>query len=228
MRLTKLVEEKQLGSGWVKALLTDCSVNPGLQRCMIERPGHRDAYLSTSGWRGSVHFIDVELLPGAAENEKYFLFKPEVVQFMSASANYQLSIVDQNGTALAKCGLSWKGVRPYLPPQHGAGVIGTSSAPAIETTPPVVEVAPVQAEPPVKSPTDPMEGLTGWGVGSQISEIDEPVEPAEPLAPVIEPSVPTVPSEIFKVDCPFGASSPFGPHKIFSNTVFCPICSKHV
>ena len=228
MRLTKLVEEKQLGPGWVKALLTDCSVNPGQQRCMIERPGHRDAYLSTSGWRGSVHFIEVELLSGAAENEKYFLFKPDVVQFMSASANYQLSIVDQNGTALAKCGLSWKGVRPYLPPQHGAGVIGTSSAPPTETTPPVVEVAPVQTEQPVESPTDPTEGLTGWDLDAQIPETTVCVEPVQTFAPVVEPSVPAVPAEIFKVDCPFGASSPFGPHKIFSNTVFCPICSKHV
>ncbi len=228
MRLTKLVEEKQLGPGWVKALLTDCSVNPGQQRCMIERPGHRDAYLSTSGWRGSVHFIEVELLSGAAENEKFFLFKPEVVQFMSASANYQLSIVDQNGTALAKCGLSWKGVRPYLPPQHGAGVIGASSAPPTETAPPVVEVAPVQTEQPVESPTDPTEGLTGWGLDAQIPETTVCVEPVQTFAPVVEPSVAAVPAEIFKVDCPFGASSPFGPHKIFSNTVFCPICSKHV
>lgn len=225
MQLQKLIAEKQQGPGWVRVVLTNCVLTPGYYRCQVEWLGHRDPYLSASGWKGSVNLINVELTSGPEQHEISFLFEPEVVQYMEASANYQLSIVNSAGTPIDACAMRWKGVPSYRPPKPATSGLEAAVEPLF-----VKSSVPVELESgPVLEQT--FETFSPLGHTDEIvfpMPVETPPLPTQESPPelILEPQVKA--AEIFKIDCPYGTESPLGPHKIFSNTVFCPICSRPV
>lgn len=227
MQVLKLLSEKKRGQGWVKVVVANCVINVGTQRCMVERRGHREAYLSSAGWQASRHFVEVELQTDASDGQMYFLLKPELVGQMSASSNYVLSFVDTSGAVLDECSMAWKGVPSYV---H----IKTSVADSSGLTSDPSQINRPWGEPPVIE-TEPIWGTeespTPWVPEVEVVSDPQPLMPelaqVEPtVAP--EPAPPIERDPVFKIDCPLSATSPHGRHSIYSNTFFCPICSKPV
>lgn len=216
MFFQKLVDERSLGRGWVRVLLKADSAIAGFARCSIERLGLREPYLGRGGWQVASSFLDIEISVGRTENEFSFLLGPDVVRYMSAGSNYQLTMTDTNGAVLGVFPASWRGVPGYSPPM-------TTGSPAGTIAETIVQPAPQVMSDEVKS-----DSLV-WGVdhssATEVQSDPTPVAEVEVVREVIEPVVETpraAPGPIFKVDCPHGQ------HKIMSNMVFCPICSKPV
>jgi hypothetical protein len=221
MFLEKLVDERALGRGWVRVLIKADSVVVGHARCSIERLGLREPYLGRGGWQVASHFLDIEIAAGAVEKQFGFLLGPEVVRHMSTGSNYQLTLTDVSGVVLGSFPAPWRGVPGYSPP---AG----SASPAVSMSDPVAQAPAQEVVNPVST------GSVIWG-GTAVSTDQEPAlsvmnfDPTTPSSVLLSESesvsIPTVsePKQpIFKIDCPHG------PHKIMSNMVFCPICSKPV
>lgn len=227
MQVLKLLSEKTRGQGWVKVVVANCFMNIGTQRCLVEKRGHREAYLSSSGWQASRHFVEVELQMDAPDGQMYFLLKPELVGQMSASSNYVLSFVDTSGVVLDECSMAWKGVPSYvhikkLPADTNGVTIDPNGMNQTWAEPPVIETEPIGRT--EQSPTP-------WVPETEVVSDPLPLMPdltqVEPtVAP--EPAPPVERDPVFKIDCPLSATSPHGRHSIYSNTFFCPICSKPV
>lgn len=220
MYFQKLVDEKALGRGWVRVLLKADLEIAGYARCAIERLGLREPYLGRGGWQVASHFLDIEIFAGDVENHFNFLLGPEVVRHMRAGSNYQLTITDVNAAVLGVFPASWRGVPGYSPPIESGSPAGAVAETHMPST--------LQA-----SDEDSKDSSLVWGLESKTAsgvELDPtPIIPPEVIVETIPEvnmpvvvSPPTMPKTIFKVDCPHGN------HKIMSNMVFCPICSKPV
>jgi hypothetical protein len=216
MFFQKLVDERSLGRGWVRVLIKADSAIAGFARCSIERLGLREPYLGRGGWQVASHFLDIEISVGRTENEFSFLLGPDVVRYMSAGSNYQLTMTDTNGAVLGVFPASWRGVPGYSPPVSAGSLGGTMPEPMAQLTTQVNNDE-------VKS------NALVWGVDhGTVTEVESEttaVAEDEIIPEVIEPVMEApraAPGPIFKVDCPHGQ------HKIMSNMVFCPICSKPV
>jgi hypothetical protein len=224
MFFKKLVDEKSLGRGWVRVVINADSAIAGFARCSIERVGLREPYLGRGGWQVASHFLDIEITVGEGENQFNFLLGPEVVRHMKANSNYQLTITDVRAVVLGVLQASWRGVPGYIPPVTTGSPTGIMIEKLVSTTPQPLDEG-------VK------EDSLVWGLGSATAievELDS-TSTSTPAFPdeVIDVAVPEalepvevkpllVPKPIFKVNCPHGN------HKIMSNMVFCPICSKSV
>lgn len=219
MFLEKLVEEKALGRGWVRVLIKADTEITGPARCSVERLGVREPYLGRGGWQVASHFLDIEIAAGAGDKQFYFLLGPEVVQHMITGSNYQLTFTDLNGVVVGVFPAPWRGVPSYSPPAGAASPAVPMSDP-VAPLPVQTENAPVSdsaviwggASFPINEPSLSVIDLDPPDSTSDFSNVPEPVA----TAPFSEPK------PIFKVDCPYGD------HKIMSNMVFCPICSKPV
>lgn len=216
MFFQKLVDERSLGRGWVRVLIKADSAIAGFARCSIERLGLREPYLGRGGWQVASSFLDIEISVGRTENEFSFLLGPDVVRYMSAGSNYQLTIIDTNGAVLGAFPASWRGVPGYSPPVSVGSPAGTIAETMV---PPATQVI----------NDDVKSSSLVWGVDlstpTEVQQDPTPVAEVEVIPEMIEPVVETpraASGPVFKVDCPHG------PHKIMSNMVFCPICSKPV
>lgn len=219
MFLEKLVEERALGRGWVRVLIKADSEITGHVRCSVERLGLREPYLGRGGWQVASHFLNIEIAAGAGDNQFTFLLGPEVVRHMSPGSNYQLTLTDLNGLVFGAFPAPWRGVPGYSSP--------------VSTASPVIAMSDPVAQAPVRTDTDPVsDGTVIWGGESFSSnETSLPAVDVDPVTDVPDISIgpepvliatPAKKKPIFKIDCPHGN------HKIMSNMVFCPICSKPV
>jgi hypothetical protein len=228
MRFLKLIAERALGSGYVRVQFAEAGVmTTGEYRCVVQRVGRRDSFLGANGWADASKFFMINIEEPSDSGESSFLLKPTVVQYMEASSNYEFTVLDAADSVLGTCNVFWKGVPGYRPPKDSPPVgIEIVSAPNLSGGAPV-------AEPVVERQTDPgpevgwgseaiadgeSSGLDGnLGIDDSQTQSDEnnPQHEGEGLQDVT-PRPPKI-----LMNCPLDAS-----HQIFSDMMFCPICSK--
>lgn len=207
MLITKLTSETALGKGWVRVELTSNALMPGMALGLLERPGYRERFLGENGWQVASYLFELELISLQVDGGFSFLLSPETVLHMHSGSNYQFTISKHDGTTQqGACAMSWKGIPPYVPPRGKSGP-GPTVAPESKGKP---------------EPAAPYEGEV-WptGPGPVAPELPDPlpIEPA-PIAPELLDPISTQPESIIKVQCRHCDN------EIFSNMVFCPICSK--
>lgn len=207
MLITKLTSETALGKGWVRVELTSNTLMPGFALGSLERPGYREPFLGKNGWQVASYQFELELISLRVDGGFGFLMGPENVQHMHSGSNYQLTIFKDDGTtSQGSCALPWKGIPSYVPPK-GTGGRGPAVAPEPKGKPELA--APYEGE------------VWPTGPGPITPELPDPlpIEP-DPIAPELPDPISTQPESIIKVQCRHCGN------KIFSNMVFCPICSK--
>lgn len=228
MRFLKLIAERALGPGYVRVQFAEAGLMlAGEYRCVVQRVGRRDSFLGTNGWADASKFLMINIEELSEAGESSFLLKPTVVQYMEASSNYEFTILDAADSVLGTCNVFWKGVPGYRPPKDSPPVgIEIVSAPGTSGGAPVFE-------PEVKRQTDPGPEV-GWGSEATVdgessaSEGNVGVDDSQRYSDEKNPQnggegnqeVMPRPPKIL-VNCPLDAT-----HQIFSDMMFCPICSK--
>jgi hypothetical protein len=208
MLIYKLTSETLLGKGWVRVELTSNTLVPGVALGSLERPGYRERFLGEKGWQVASYLFELELTSLQVDGVLSFLMGPETVQHMHSGSNYQLTILKHDGaTTQGSCALPWKGIPPYVPPKGKGG--------------PWPTVAPEPMAKPKPKPLE-SEGVV-WPTSPGTLAIEMPDSPPvvpDSIAPELPDSIPTPPENIVKIECRHCGN------KIFSNMVFCPLCSQ--
>lgn len=228
MRFLKLIAERSLGPGYVRVQFAEAGLmTAGEYRCVVQRVGRRDSFLGTNGWADASKFFTINIEELSEADESSFLLKPTVVQYMEASSNYEFTVLDAADSVLGTCNVFWKGVPGYRPPKDSPPVgIEIVLAPGTSGGAPVVE-------PEVERQTDPGPEV-GWGSEAIVdgessgSEGNMGVDDSQTYSDEKNPQnevegnqeVMPRPPKIL-VNCPLD-----GTHQIFSDMMFCPICSK--
>lgn len=220
MQFLKLMPERTLGPGHARVQVSEAGlIAAGDYRCVVQRVGRRDSFLGANGWGDASRFFTIHIDEVSESGESSFLLKPDLVQHMEASSNYEFKVLDAGDNVLGAFNVFWKGVPGYRKPKDDvAPIIGSG----VDS----------QGGDPRGAPIEPSGGSNeggDWGKGPIIGggstggddiggEDELPEDESERQEP--ESIVAPRPAKVL-VNCPLDAT-----HQIFSDMRFCPICSR--
>jgi len=218
-----------LGNGFAKLRFKYQPQLCDASHCSIQRIGHQESHLGPRGWQTPSHLFAAFQIE-RDDRELSFLLQPWAVQHMRNSSNYRVALHDSAGIELAFAIIHWRGI-----PSFRAKTIGNAH---LLYHPPAVE----QPAPERKSLKE--EGVdSGW----DFAPSEQPLVSSAGVTttPLLNPDTEDLPLSVndeqsfdnahigeqpMSADQPISAlPCPHDPtHKILSNMVFCPICSKPI
>lgn len=229
LELISLEPHTVLGSGFAKLRFKYQQQLSEASHCSIQRIGHQESNLGPQGWQTPSHLFAAFQIE-RDDRELSFVLQPWAVQHMRNSSNYRVSLHDSADIELAFAIVHWRGI-----PSFRAKTVGNAH---LFYDPPAVEQPASECDASKEEEVD-----LGW----DFAPSEQPLAPSAGVMrmPLLTPDVEDLPLSVedeqsfdnaqtaeqpSSTDQPISAlPCPHDPtHKILSNMVFCPICSKPV
>lgn len=203
-----LQSNASLGNGYVTLRFKNAAGLEAANQCSIQRIGHQMSNLGAHQWQGSTYLFNLFGVDQSGD-EYCFVLEPWAVSHLTPSSNYKITLHDSSNAEIGHAIVHWRGVPNFRLSS------GSQNGPLNYYRPTVKdEDASSEISPPVDEqiPSAMAEAATEPPAKQETFGVDIPTA-LEPL-----PSGPARP-----IPCPHDPT-----HKIFSNVIFCPICSKPV
>lgn len=203
-----LQSNASLGNGYVTLRFRNAAELEAANQCSIQRIGHQMSNLGAHQWQGSLYLFNLFGVDQSGD-EYCFVLEPWAVSHLTPSSNYKITLHDSSNAEIGHAIVHWRGVPNFRLPT------GSRDGPLTSPQPPVKDRdARSEISPPVDEqiPSAVAEAATEPPAEQETLAVDIPTA-LEPL-----PSGPARP-----IPCPHDPT-----HKIFSNVIFCPICSKPI
>jgi hypothetical protein len=203
-----LQSNASLGNGYVTLRFRNAAGLEAANQCSIQRIGHQMSNLGAHQWQGSIYLFNLFGVDQTTD-EYCFVLEPWAVSHLTPSSNYKITLYDSSSAEIGHTILHWRGVPNFrLPSGSREGPLTPSKSP-VEPEAAISEINPTNLEK-TRPTTVELPPVT----------LAEPAPAATNTHAALEPSTlgPARP-----IPCPHDPT-----HKIYSNVVFCPICSKPV